>query len=320
MFFSEIVSTQRLKGLYLRVIQNRGLDLRKVEFRPTSGAAIKLPLSIHPKTGNICWYVDRETLAPVEDMDYILGIEPIDPSEIADALSFSSTEYSHEQTEAVEQGKAGLPASPAVNSIGILLTEEGTRHNTMRNIAVYQRTHDVGMDDCRKILEDWYACQNPELIHSSPDYVQKDIEDIVSWVYSDRFRPPSSEKRNVATLSTSQMMIVLNQSPRSARRLTFLLLVRCRMREPQISASDASRIIGVSSKVIYEMLHRLTASGVITCRSGKRVQMEDQSFSAESNSYLVLHHSIQPNELRLDISMRELTSDFDRTYHRALHA
>ncbi len=281
-FFSEIVSTQRLKGLYLRIIQNRGLDARKVEFRPTSGAAIKLPLSIHPKTGNICWYVDRETLTPIEDMDYILGIEPIDPSEIADALSFSSTEYSHEQAEAVEQRKAGLPASPAVNSIGILLTEEGTRHNTMRNIAVYQRTHDVDIDDCRKILEDWYACQNPDLIRSSPDHVRKDI---VSWVYSDRFMLPSSEKRSAATLSASQMMIVLNQSPRSSRRLTFLLLVRCRMREPQISASNASRVIGVSSKVIYEMLHRLTASGVITCRSGKRVQMEDQSFSAESNSY-----------------------------------
>ena len=61
MFFDRLVYTNRLFTLYSMVIRQAHLDPRKVEFRPLPGNAIKLPLSIHGKTGNVCWFVDPKT-------------------------------------------------------------------------------------------------------------------------------------------------------------------------------------------------------------------------------------------------------------------
>lgn len=60
-FFSQLMYTKVLLCFYHSVIQRLGLDPKKVEFRPTHGQSIKLPLSVHHKTGNVCWYLDRET-------------------------------------------------------------------------------------------------------------------------------------------------------------------------------------------------------------------------------------------------------------------
>ena len=61
LFFDKLVYTNRLYALYSMVICQANLDPRKVEFRPLPGNAIKLPLSIHGKTGNVCWFVDQKT-------------------------------------------------------------------------------------------------------------------------------------------------------------------------------------------------------------------------------------------------------------------
>ncbi len=61
LFFDRLVYTSQLYALYGMVIEQVKLNPRKVEFRPTYGNAIKLPLSIHGKTGNVCWFVEPET-------------------------------------------------------------------------------------------------------------------------------------------------------------------------------------------------------------------------------------------------------------------
>ena len=86
-FFDAIVPTERLHSLYLHVIQNGGFDPGKVEFRPTSKMAIKLPLSIHGETGKICWFVNPSTLEPIMDAMYISEIVQLHVDDISCALS-----------------------------------------------------------------------------------------------------------------------------------------------------------------------------------------------------------------------------------------
>lgn len=74
-FFDALVSTATLRRFYDWIVETGSLHPEKVEFRPTHKQSIKLPLSVHGKTGRICWYFDRDTLEPVEDMAYILGIK-----------------------------------------------------------------------------------------------------------------------------------------------------------------------------------------------------------------------------------------------------
>ena len=74
MFFDKPLNLKLLHDLYDWVIEEENLDPKKVEFRPTFTQAIKLPLSRHPKTGNICWYLDQQTLSPIKDISYITQI------------------------------------------------------------------------------------------------------------------------------------------------------------------------------------------------------------------------------------------------------
>lgn len=70
-FFDGLVYTEQLRKFYDCVCVDGNFDPHKIEFRPTNGQAIKLPLSVHFKTGRVCWYLDRDTLQPIEDPAYV---------------------------------------------------------------------------------------------------------------------------------------------------------------------------------------------------------------------------------------------------------
>ena len=70
-FFSPWIYNEKAKNLYDLMIWRTGLNPKKVEFRPTHRQAVKIPLGVHATTGRRCWYLDRDTLQPIERMDYI---------------------------------------------------------------------------------------------------------------------------------------------------------------------------------------------------------------------------------------------------------
>lgn len=76
LFFDEEIPVAHLMQVYNFVLEQCGLDRHRVEFRPTGGMAIKLPLSVHWRTGAVCWFLDRHTWAPVDTPNYILDIQP----------------------------------------------------------------------------------------------------------------------------------------------------------------------------------------------------------------------------------------------------
>ena len=138
-FFEGIVSTDRLHLLYQHVIQNGDLDPHKVEFRPTHTSAIKLPLSVHAKTGNVCWFVDRNTFEPVENTDYLLQIQPIPASSIE--LVLARCHVAELTSPSIGAASEAGKASPDTRNLGTVVQQPGTRHNIMRNMVVYMRTH-----------------------------------------------------------------------------------------------------------------------------------------------------------------------------------
>ena len=75
LFFDGLVYTDRLRTFFDCVVLKAESNPLKVEFRPTNGLSIKLPLSVHFKTGRVCWYLDRDTLQPIEDPAYVLQIQ-----------------------------------------------------------------------------------------------------------------------------------------------------------------------------------------------------------------------------------------------------
>lgn len=318
MFFDECIATWRLKKLYHHVIVARGLDPNKVEFRPESTASIKLPLSRHAKTGNICWFVDPQTLCPIQQVEYVLAIRQQRTQDIEHLIPAESQPTPEKTPEQVASGKGR--SSPETRNLGTTLEQEGTRHNMMRNIVVYQRRHGASREECERVLEDWLQAQDASLYRSSVTELQRDMDELIAWAYSDRFSLQKVQSVDSTVLHTSMLQSVLAQSNRIARRLCFLLLVRGRMNQSRISEKDAGKAIGASVQSVSKAIRRLSESGDIQITEGKRFTLSDGIFSSESRRYVVPHAAGYRNELSITITMRELISDFNVCYHKALHA
>ena len=320
-FFTELIDMHRLRYLYEQIIREGGFDPRKIEFRPTHSAAIKLPLSIHAKTGNVCWYVDPDTLEPIEDERFILGIEQM-PA--VDFMALVPAEQPEHKPVTNDDGpkvtvRESAKATDATRRLGDVLQEEGTRHNIARNIAVYLRAQGKAKEECLAALMDWYAVQDQTNIRTEHDAAIRDIVELVDWAFSDRFCLPRKSNQDRTLIGTTQMNLVLSQKSRTRRRICFLLLARCRMGRKSISCQDAAKTIGASANAVHRALKNLRESGVIECAYGKRLLLPDGGYSAESSSYTVPHATGRKDELWTEITMRELTFDFDHCYNRALH-
>lgn len=79
-FFNHVLEVTKLQQFYYDVLATMNEEQHVIEFRPTFGQGVKLPLSFHRKTGRKCHYCDRATLEAVDD-EYILTIEPMDLDE-----------------------------------------------------------------------------------------------------------------------------------------------------------------------------------------------------------------------------------------------
>jgi hypothetical protein len=187
--FDDVVFTDQLYRFYSRVLLISGQDKRFVEFRPTHHLAIKLPLTRHGKTGRMCWYVDRETLKPIENLDYIQSIRQF-PTERFRALMEAWDTGEDCRADAIkdERPKATLSELDKPYVFGETLTEPGTRHKVMLQMAVACRYSGDSEQACRDTLVRWYLSQPAQMIRSSRKEVEADIEGILCWAYGPAFQ------------------------------------------------------------------------------------------------------------------------------------
>lgn len=209
-------------------------------------------------------------------------------------------------------------ASDVTRQLGTEIVAAGTRHNILRNMAVYQRYQGVCREECESNLLTWYAQQNHELVRTAYRQAEKDIRNIVKWVYSENFGALHSCAPKHTTLCAAQMRFVMQQPNRTCRRLVFLLLLRCRMLCPRISMEDMSKVIGVSRVSISKAMKRLSLMGVISFEEGRRMKTEQNGYQSECRRYCVPHEAGRANDERITVTMRELIFDFERCYHRAM--
>lgn len=75
-FFERPLRNKIAWRFYELMLEEANLDPVKtgVVARPTTHSAVPIPLGVNPATDTKCWYVDRETLEPIEDPDYAFEI------------------------------------------------------------------------------------------------------------------------------------------------------------------------------------------------------------------------------------------------------
>ena len=250
--------------------------------------------------------------------DYILGICQI---KAADAkLLIPDCPVIPQSSAHRNSGSGKGCSSPETRDLGTTLEQEGMRHNMMRNIAVFKRTHGASREECESALQEWIQAQDPQHYKSTQSEICRDIDELIAWVYSDRFVHQKAASTDSTVLRTSMLESLLSQNTRTARRLYFLLLARCRMQQSRISLKDAGKVIGASIPTVAKAIRALTDGEYVEVIDGKRLSLGNGAFSAESRSYIVPHTGGSRDELCISITMRELTFDFNACYHKVLHA
>ena len=312
-FFDRPVSLCKLKLFYEWVTDFSSLDRKKVEFCPTDRQSIKLPLSIHPATGNICWFVDRDTLEPIEDAGYILTIDQV-PSTGFLAL-FDDKEFS----EAVVEKQAGTDQEKNTYDFDFSegypdITEEGTRHDLMLAIAVDLRRNGMSEESCRNFLEVWYGYQNQDYIKTERRIVLRDIDGIVKWVYSDSFRLSIR-----ARITKWDVLTVTRQSSRIRRKLYFAVLVCGFCGKRKIGLRPLAKMTEMSVVSACHKMNELIDEGQIEVRRGRRFHNEG-TFASESNTYYISRdRAATTDEHYIEVTYDELRDHFDDVFHHAVH-
>lgn len=293
--FEDMVRTEAQKKLYEWVIDNGGLDRKRVEFRPTYKQAIKLPLSKHSTTGNACWYVDPETLVPIQSAKHIFQIKQMPVAmfmDLADALVTEDDVV--EPPQAVlhpEKKTLEKRTTPHDWSSGKLPEIEiaGTRHELMISIAARCRSRDNTRPEARYVLEEWYRDQvakHPSLIASSEANVLKDIDGILTWAYDDAFQSLRKQPPDDAVMFTPEdVTSILEMSKGAVRKVYFFIMVWCkRYGYNKVTYTRLAELIAVSTATAKRCMKKLVDEGRIILEQGA-THISDNAYKRECNKY-----------------------------------
>lgn len=295
LFFDGLMYTNVLQDFYRAIIVRLGLDPRKVEFRPTRGQAIKLPLSVHHKTGRVCWYLDRETLEPIESADYVLSIKTLDRDAAVKHIQERVKDpiYIPEKPEKPERPERMSSYERIEGDALPTLTAPGRRNSLMVSIGVHLRYLGVPQEEIEARLMEWVSKQNKAFILDPPKIVALDASNIAAWVWSDKF---FTLRRGAYTITNIDKTKILAQRTKVMRRILFLIFLfsskygLARMRIPRIA-----EFVSCTPRSAITAIGSLEEVGAIAVTKGKRYRVGETIASA-CNTYKYLAPSGDPSE------------------------
>ena len=282
MFFNPWIYNTKAKNLYDLMIWKTGLDPKKVEFRPTHTQAIKLPLGIHAKTGKRCWFLDRETLEPIEDMTVIERIEFIESDEVLALIKAWHKRRWNELYAEMICNDTGRDRSIQHEIIfngeyfeSKRLTKCGTRHDVMIRIAYDMRTYGANRYQIAKALSGFYYRQDPEMIESTEQEVLADIDEIAQWAEESvpvrRYRPSPNEGGGGKPIkfSAEDMNMVLHGQTSASRRIALLIYAYCKLfGAAHLSYDTIAGTVGCSLATVKNSIGDLVKNGIVSKQSG----------------------------------------------------
>lgn len=318
-FFDALAPYASLQQLYRYVLVSVGATEAMVELRPSYKQAIKLPLSIHPRTGNICWFWDMICNKPIETQEHLLHIEPLQLCELNRVLA---------TLPAIRE-----PKEPRVSSTGewrpgewqsmLEPAEEGTRHMRMVKLATALRYHGADAESCSEQLLQWHHAQSDGYCRSSYAEVLRDIDQIVRWAYREAFRQPGAGEIMVLA---DEMQCVMQQPRRSTRMVFFLVLCIVKI-DLRMKQTEMCKLLGLSPITVTKEINYLNANKTIQIHSGRSKRTSNGYLCKQVNRYSVpkgkieghTRRAFQPARHFVVLEKNQLLEDFHSAYFGAIH-
>ena len=297
-FFDPWIYNEKAYNLYDLMMWRTGLDPKKVEFRPTKNQAIKLPLGVHAKTGARCWFLDNETLKPIEDIEYIMKIQPISSQRIYDIIKeWNKRHWNELYADAIVNGTG---RDQSVNRDICFdsayyeskkIVKRGTRHATMIAIAKDLRNYGANSIQIRKALTGFYYKQDMEMIESPEDIVLDDIEEIAKWaegsVRVKKYRASPNSEGKPIRFSREEINNILHAKTSAFRKVALLLYAYCKLfGAAHVSYDTIEKVTGGSEANVKNAIRDLISKNIISRKSGG-FHYRNGILLRESNTYFI---------------------------------
>lgn len=294
-FFDGLVYTDHLRTFFDCVVLKAESNPLKVEFRPTNGLSIKLPLSVHCKTRRVCWYLDRDTLQPIEDPAYVLQIQQMAVADFAAVLEqlprarpLDREDMCFDEQEPVPALKMKREELDRLEGDGYPdLLEPGHRHNTMLSIGMYNRRRGLSQARNREELLTWAARQPEDFLLQSPAALERETDDIMRWVYSEQFVVASPGKGKPTVFIADDIAYWAAQPNRTCRKFMFLLRWKLKRHVTcQMSYDWAGAALGTTWKTVFDAVQKMVRQRQIDLVHGA-AYMENGQLKRKPNKYYV---------------------------------
>lgn len=236
LFFNKSMYVWKARELYELVIFFSGLDPHKVEFRPTPTQSIKLPLGVHQKTGKRCWFVDRETLEPIEDFLFIRRTEKVEWQLVDQVIKDGNLRKFYIMLDQAKESNGGerktAKRGKKAGDSPYMITAEGTRHKMLilEALRLYREGGDY--ESIHHGLEEWLRRQDASLYKDPWDMCMRDIDKITGFVMRCGRRrelgdDPAHEFHENTRIYRSDVLRIIQGSTKASRLLAFLFTVFC---------------------------------------------------------------------------------------------
>ncbi|MGN7409855.1 TOTE conflict system archaeo-eukaryotic primase domain-containing protein [Sporosarcina sp. SAFN-010] len=274
LFFDRTLPSEIVRTFYMNVIQEADLPAEKVEFRPTWTQGVKIPLGIHQRTGNRCWFVDRQTLEPIESYDYLYDVQPLAAELIEDGAIELTDEQEAEFREVVERTDTtvnvvdtskALTKAAEILKAGRLIASN-TRHSTTLTLASFFNSQgveaDVAIENIMRVLHDTpREYFSPK---STPEHWQKETERIVAIAYDRNYTLGNADRP--ITIYKSEILAVLEVGTFRQKQLAYAMLSTSKRYGNvfYLTMNSAMRMIGTKSKpTVNSAIKKLVERGFI---------------------------------------------------------
>lgn len=328
-FFSPWIYNEKAKNLYELMIWRSQLNPKKVEYRPTASQAIKLPLGLHPVTGNRCWFLDRETLKPIERFDYLEEITPVSGEVIADILrTWNKKRWSELYADMIcnETGRDESIAHEVTFNEAYYeakeLKEIGTRHQVMVEIACDLRHYGANAHQITKALKGFYYRQDPLYIETSEDGVLEDIGEIARWAEESvpiwHKRETTGEPKTIS-FSQNDANCILSGPTSATRKVALLIWSYCKMfGAAHVAYSTIAETVGCRVATAETAVKKLVEMKIINRQSGG-CHYANGKLVRKSNTYFIPKEHQATNATELYMTNVKISREtFDSFYYAML--
>jgi uncharacterized protein YdhG (YjbR/CyaY superfamily) len=238
LYLNKVISYKMAERFYNDVRIKAGFKKNQVELRPQPTQGVKLPLGINRKTGKRCYYIDSHTFKPIENLNHILTIKPMDADFFE--MEFSELEpiilnekNAEELTETMSSVKTNsidlentLQYVEDILSLGHI-KQSKTRNNMTLALAIYLKEHyGAHQQDVTNHITDIMLTSKKMhgTVSSTEKFIKSETKRIVNVVYKYNYKL-IKKNRNVE-IYRQEVLDILSIKEKHLKQLYLIHLVQ----------------------------------------------------------------------------------------------